>query len=415
MALSGTLYFTSFGGCQQTANGKEANVFKVSFTYIVGQEFSLKKHEGVTCTKDLVDGLVFAPDGDLLVGAKGEGVHKINPQTGAFTTIKLPQPVFAFHLMVDPSGTKLWVSGIPGKPATVPLASGGKVALHAFIGDDPEITTIAWDHAGNAYYTSSGAAGGGSFGRIDFDTMTTKRIQSWLPAAHGMAFDPYTRNLILMGSKHVTQMSVGAAPATVSDWTAPIEPLDQGSVDGKGHLFATCNRGRMVFLDYSATRKVADPRNFTATVYLVDTLDDIAPLAGPGAQLAPTPPGSVQVTEEQGRIRIVLESEILFDLDKYNLKPSAEAALARIKASIIDKHPGARLIIEGHTDDRGSQEYNQTLSPRRAQSVAVWLTQHGIQPSLLQTVGYGKMKPRVPNTTEENRARNRRVEIIVVK
>ncbi len=55
------------------------------------------------------------------------------------------------------------------------------------------------------------------------------------------------------------------------------------------------------------------------------------------------------------------------------------------------------------------------LSQRRAQSVADWLRGHGITASHLETKGYGKLKPRYPNTTEENRARNRRVEIIVVK
>jgi outer membrane protein OmpA-like peptidoglycan-associated protein len=237
---------------------------------------------------------------------------------------------------------------------------------------------------------------------------------SGLPAAHGMVFDPFTRSLMLMGTNHVTQISVGATPTIVSDWTAPIQPLDQGAVDGKGHLFAACNCGRMLFIDYSASGKIAGPGNFTATVQLVDALDDIAPLVGPGAESA-VRPKNVQVTEEQGRIRIVLEAEILFDLDKYNLKPSAEAALARIKASIIDQHPGARLIIEGHTDDRGSEEYNRTLSTRRAQSVAAWLSRHGIEGARLQTVGYGKTKPRVPNTSDGNRARNRRVEIVVVK
>jgi outer membrane protein OmpA-like peptidoglycan-associated protein len=387
-------------------------VYRVSFAYIVGSEFSLGKPEGVACTNDSVDGLIFAPDGDLLVSAKGDGVHKVNPQTGAFSTIKLTVP--AFHIMLDPSGTKVWVSSIPGTPATIPFPVIGKSTVHVLTGDDGALTTIAWADAGNAYYTSSGPFGGGNFGRLDLATLTTKRILGGLPAAHGMVFDPLTRSLMLMGTNHVTQISVGATPTIVSDWKAPIDPLDQGATDGKGHLFVACNCGRMLFIDYSASRKIADHGNFTATVQLVEELDDIAPIVGPGAESAASPK-NVLVTEEQGRIRIVLEAEILFDLDKDNLKPSAEVALARIKASIIDKYPGARLIIEGHTDDRGTQEYNRTLSARRAQTVAAWLSRHGIEGSRLQTVGYGKTKPMVPNTSEENRARNRRVEIVVVK
>jgi hypothetical protein len=99
-------------------------VYRVSFTYVVRSEFSLGKPEGIACTNDSVDGLIFAPDGDLLVSAKGDGVHKVNPQTGAFSTIKLTVP--AFHLMLDPSGTKVWVSSIPGTPATIPILSAAR-------------------------------------------------------------------------------------------------------------------------------------------------------------------------------------------------------------------------------------------------------------------------------------------------
>jgi outer membrane protein OmpA-like peptidoglycan-associated protein len=116
-----------------------------------------------------------------------------------------------------------------------------------------------------------------------------------------------------------------------------------------------------------------------------------------------------------GQIRLTLESAVLFDFNRYNLKPEAEAALARIKTDTIDKHPGARLIVEGHTDDVAGDAYNLGLSQRRAQSVADWLVQHGIKRSLIEVKGYGKTQPKVPNSSDENRARNRRVEIVVVE
>lgn len=122
-----------------------------------------------------------------------------------------------------------------------------------------------------------------------------------------------------------------------------------------------------------------------------------------------------QITEEPGRIRIALESPVLFDFDRNDLRPSAEAALTEIKRSVLDKHPGAHLLVEGYTDDRGAQAYNLTLSVARAQSVADWLKRHGISSALLQTTGYGSAKPRYPNTNDENRAHNRRVEIVVLK
>jgi outer membrane protein OmpA-like peptidoglycan-associated protein len=138
--------------------------------------------------------------------------------------------------------------------------------------------------------------------------------------------------------------------------------------------------------------------------------------AGALITLVAKPPEQVQVVEEQGRLRIVLPAAILFDFDKSNLKPSAEAALAWAKGSIIDKYPGAHLIVEGHTDDRGTQAYNLKLGGERAQSVAAWLKGHGTPAALVETHSYGKTRPRyLPETTEENRTRNRRVEIIVVK
>jgi outer membrane protein OmpA-like peptidoglycan-associated protein len=123
---------------------------------------------------------------------------------------------------------------------------------------------------------------------------------------------------------------------------------------------------------------------------------------------------TTQVTQEQGKIRVTMESAILFDFNRSDLKPAAETALAGIKTSIIDKHPGAKLVIEGHTDDVGTEEYNQTLSETRARAVADWLRNHGIEAARLATKGYGKSKPKYPNTSDDSRARNRRVEIVVV-
>jgi outer membrane protein OmpA-like peptidoglycan-associated protein len=121
-----------------------------------------------------------------------------------------------------------------------------------------------------------------------------------------------------------------------------------------------------------------------------------------------------RVTEEPGRIRVVLDEVILFDFDRYDLKADGESALAKIKAAVIDDHPRARLVVEGHTDIRGSVDYNLTLSTRRAEAVAAWLKGHGVSAARLEIRGYGKSRPKYPGTSEENHARNRRVEIVVV-
>jgi OOP family OmpA-OmpF porin len=86
-----------------------------------------------------------------------------------------------------------------------------------------------------------------------------------------------------------------------------------------------------------------------------------------------------------------------------------------MKALVIDPQRFVRVLIEGHTDDQGSESHNLDLSSRRAQSVARWLSQNGLRQDLLAARGFGKTKPAVPNTTSANRARNRRVEIKLVK
>jgi len=72
-----------------------------------------------------------------------------------------------------------------------------------------------------------------------------------------------------------------------------------------------------------------------------------------------------------------------------------------------------RITLAGHTDIVGTEEYNQKLSDRRAKAVADYLIRKGINPSRINVVGYGSKKPVAPNDTEEGRAKNRRVEVIL--
>lgn len=119
------------------------------------------------------------------------------------------------------------------------------------------------------------------------------------------------------------------------------------------------------------------------------------------------------LTTGDQRVRLTLEGDVVFDTDKHDLKPAALGALAKIKTTVIDAHPGARIAVEGHTDDRGSVEHNMGLSDRRATSVASWFEHNGITSDRIARQGYGKAHPKVPNTSDLNRSKNRRVEIVV--
>jgi outer membrane protein OmpA-like peptidoglycan-associated protein len=101
-----------------------------------------------------------------------------------------------------------------------------------------------------------------------------------------------------------------------------------------------------------------------------------------------------------------------FDFDKATLTPAGKAKVADA-ARILKDNPTIHVEIGGHTDSIGSDAYNQRLSERRARAVADELIRDGISASRLTVRGYGERKPVADNKTEEGRARNRRVEIVV--
>ena len=105
---------------------------------------------------------------------------------------------------------------------------------------------------------------------------------------------------------------------------------------------------------------------------------------------------------------VVLEG-ITFALDSADIQPASADALGRA-AQLLRDNPAARVEIAGHTCDLGSDEYNLKLSHARATAVAGWLVEHGIDRGRLEVHGYGNTQPKLPNTSEENRAHNRRIE-----
>ena len=105
-------------------------------------------------------------------------------------------------------------------------------------------------------------------------------------------------------------------------------------------------------------------------------------------------------------------ADVLFAFGKYDLRPAAREALAKL-SGIVMGHPGLKLSVEGYTDSIGSDEVNQTLSERRAGAVRDYLVQQGVDPSSITATGFGKSNPVASNDTNEGRQQNRRVEIII--
>ena len=121
----------------------------------------------------------------------------------------------------------------------------------------------------------------------------------------------------------------------------------------------------------------------------------------------------LNAAETPQEIKVNLSADVLFDFDKATLKPEAESALQRVM-TVVKSYPTAEVFIDGHTDGKGTDSYNQPLSEQRAAAVGNWLVANaGLSPGRLHTRGWGKTKPVAPNATEDGRAKNRRVEISI--
>src|ERR1700691_3201020 len=120
-----------------------------------------------------------------------------------------------------------------------------------------------------------------------------------------------------------------------------------------------------------------------------------------------------QVLQTRDTVRglIVSMPDVLFDFNKYTLKPEARERLARI-SGIVLAYPDLKLQIEGYTDSIGSDEYNQTLSEKRAQAVRDYLVSSGVSINNVAAQGMGKADPVADNSTAAGRKLNRRVEMI---
>ena len=121
----------------------------------------------------------------------------------------------------------------------------------------------------------------------------------------------------------------------------------------------------------------------------------------------------VDVQRQGDTIRLQAPESITFQTDSAEIQPQFRRTLSDIAAS-IQQYPNTAVRVEGHTDSTGSASYNQDLSVNRAQSVASYLAQSGVQPSRLQAIGYGESRPIATNSTPQGRAQNRRVEILIL-
>ncbi len=113
-----------------------------------------------------------------------------------------------------------------------------------------------------------------------------------------------------------------------------------------------------------------------------------------------------------GRLVVTLLDELLFDVDKSDLKSEAKRDI-KILAKFLKRHPNLKISVEGYTDNKGNRQHNLGLSERRATSVKFALMEHGIASTRITAKGLGESRPVASNRKRAGRKKNRRVEIII--
>ena len=111
-------------------------------------------------------------------------------------------------------------------------------------------------------------------------------------------------------------------------------------------------------------------------------------------------------------IKITFDTGLFFDFDKSDLRPQAITNIESL-AKILNKYPDTDILVEGDTDNTGTEDYNLKLSERRAQSVANYLMGQDVPGARISTVGLGETNPIASNDTDYGRQQNRRVEVAV--
>lgn len=111
-------------------------------------------------------------------------------------------------------------------------------------------------------------------------------------------------------------------------------------------------------------------------------------------------------------IKITFDSGILFKVDSYNLQEPAKENIAEL-SEILKKYDDTNILFAGHTDNTGSEKYNQQLSEDRGKSVAEYTSFLGVESNRMTIIGYGETDPIASNETAEGRQQNRRVEIAI--
>lgn len=295
--FTGNLFYTKYSGTP--------NVWTVPYSYddAIGGNAGLTLSESaatVIGTTNGADGIVFAPNGNLLIGGQtSNNIYEITTAGAPVGTTFVQQPTY--HLTVDPNLTTVYTSDFGGNTLHKAAlnASGnltGSQTNLAISGDEAGITQVAFG-GGNVYYVNGQPNGGGNLGLIDLTTGATDQFYTVVQSAHGIVYDPFTGKMTIFGRGWVGAFNADATLSGLTQFNTGVCDFDQGAVDGHGHAFVAGCDG-MTFIDYSGSGDITNPNS---VVFRNDGgssnfnfIDDLSPLVGAGSQNNDVPePGAM--------------------------------------------------------------------------------------------------------------------------
>ena len=201
----------------------------------------------------------------------------------------------------------------------------------------------------------------------------------------------------------------GCTGVMTKNQAAVVGALTCGSMGGVGAGVAARGQDRDGKAGYIAAGAIGGALLCGGLAYLM-TED---PKPKPAPPPPPPPPAPKPKPKPAPKVeRTIILDDVLFDFDKSNIKPEAGAILDRLVA-FMKENKDKKAALSGHTDNIGTDAYNQKLSQRRVNSVKDYVVKKGVESGRISGQGFGESKPIADNKTKEGRAKNRRVEIKV--
>lgn len=289
----GTLYYTTYAG--------GTNVWKVDYTFN-GSSLTFTNNTGIASTNG-ADGILFAPDGNLIVAGQGsDALHEVTTGGTAVNTVGAGTGAYHMALSSNSSNAQLytlWNGGGSTAIGVTTLSGGGLSANGTSVsvacsagspGCSTDVRGLIFDPNNSTWYYDTSADGNslGTFGTVSFSgTTATLSVLYSNVYAHGLSFDPFTGDIFMNTGQHVEQYDPTANALVGSVTFSQPVTLDQGATDGKGHFFAASNNGDLVMIDYDSTGNISTGSSYVT--FLNNNLDDIAPLSGTGSNPVPEP------------------------------------------------------------------------------------------------------------------------------